>query len=184
MSDQRAILEQLSEAVKRYNSAGAEITAIIGRPAQAGHFGEFIASLIFEIALVESASHPGIDGYFTNGSLAGKSVNVKFSTKRDGLLNLNDVYSPDYYLVISGPKIPSGSSRGQSRPWCVASVHLFSHLDLRAELLQRGVGIGIASSVSRSSWESAEVYPNAVQPLLTLSVDQVNLLRLFAPPTG
>ena len=80
-------LERLADLIKKRNAIAADITDIIGRPAQFGHVGEYIASVIFNIELEESASHKGTDGYFTDGPLSRGSVNIKWTTKHDNQMN-------------------------------------------------------------------------------------------------
>lgn len=113
---ERDHLQRLASLVKQRNAVDREIAQILGRPALPGHFGEFVASVIFGIALTDSASQKGIDGHFTDGPLAGRSVNVKFYTKNDGLLDVNADSPPDFYLVLAGPRTPAESSRGKTRP--------------------------------------------------------------------
>ena len=68
----------LASLIRQRNAAEIKIAAIIGRPASIGHLGEYIASKIFNIDLVRSASHKAIDGHFSDGPLAGRSVNIKW----------------------------------------------------------------------------------------------------------
>ena len=68
-------LIELVALLRQYNQIGSQIAAIIGRPAQIGHIGEFIASQIFDIELEKIANAKAIDGRFRVGALAGKSVN-------------------------------------------------------------------------------------------------------------
>ncbi|WP_442853014.1 hypothetical protein [Bacillus sp. UNC41MFS5] len=63
-----------------------------------GHTGEYIASKIFEIELVESTSNKGIDGFFS-GLLSGKSVNIKFYTKQECLLDITPNFHGIYKLI-------------------------------------------------------------------------------------
>jgi hypothetical protein len=70
-------LTQLADLIKKRNSLERQITALIGRPAQIGHIGEYIASRIFRIVLEESASHKSMDGRFSDGPLKGGTVNIK-----------------------------------------------------------------------------------------------------------
>jgi hypothetical protein len=90
----------------------------------AGHLGEWLASRIFDIQLEESAATQGYDGRFRTGPLVGRTVNVKWYMKRTGLLDTTDYPKLDYYLVLTGPPAPAGSSRGLTRPWCVQGVFL------------------------------------------------------------
>jgi hypothetical protein len=48
-------LPELSALLQEYNAIGDKIAAVTGRPAQIGHTGEYIASLIFDIRLEHSA---------------------------------------------------------------------------------------------------------------------------------
>jgi hypothetical protein len=147
----------------------------------AGHLGEWIASRIFGIVLEESAATEGFDGRFHSGPLQGCTVNIKWYMKRTGLLDTTAFPGLDYYLVLTGPPSPSGSSRGISRPWCIQAVFLFEARQLNAEQAARGVRSGIASSVIRQRWDAAELYPQARNRLLTATPEQVQMLRLLAP---
>jgi hypothetical protein len=71
-------LEKLARLIRRRNEVEEEITRIIRRPAQIGHIGEYIAALVFRIALAASASKTGYDGYFEKGPLKGRTVNIKW----------------------------------------------------------------------------------------------------------
>jgi hypothetical protein len=174
-------LELLSQLIHEQNRIGSRIAAIVGRPALPGHVGEFIASRIFDIALEQSATRRAIDGRFSSGPLVGRSVNVKWYGKREGILDIVSEDGPDFYLVFAGPPSAPLASRGQVRPWCVTSVHLFEAKLLLAKLLQAGVGIGVATSVRRDLWTDAEVYPNGRNGLLVVSPEQRAQLELFSP---
>jgi hypothetical protein len=172
-------LEKLASLIKEKEEVNKEIAKIIGRPAQLGHVGEYIASHIFNIKLEESASFKGSDGVFTDGRLKDQSVNIKWYTKREGLLDINPDGIPDYYLVLTGPKSVSPSSRGTIRPWVVESVYVFESTELIGLLKERGVKLGIASSVKRDLWDAAEIYPRQEQTKLILTDEQRGLLSLF-----
>ena len=156
------------------------IAAITGRPALTGHTGEYIAANIFDIQLVESASEKGIDGHFMSGSLAGRSVNIKWYTIRQNLLDLTPESPPDYYLVMTGAKSGVLSSRGQVYPATVSSVFLFEWETLLAALQQRKVKLGIATSVAEYLWADAEIYPEQRNGTLVLTSTQYERLGLFA----
>jgi hypothetical protein len=104
-------LEELAELIRRKNAIDAAIAAIVGRPAQMGHVGEFVAAEIFGTLLEHSASTRSIDGYFATAPLAGRSVNITWYGKQEGLLDLARDYPPDYYLVLTGPKGLATSSQ-------------------------------------------------------------------------
>lgn len=91
----------------------------------AGHLGEYIASLVFSIDLEASASATAIDGRFTDGPPVGKSVNVKWYHKREGMLDLTTSELLDYCLVLTGPASAAVSSRGRLRPWAISNVYIF-----------------------------------------------------------
>ncbi len=174
-------LERLAELVHAKNRIDGKIAKIIGRPSLIGHVGEYIASEIFKIGLEQSAVEKGIDGRFTQIPLKGQTVNIKFYAKRENLLDINPDpdYLPDYYLVMTGPKSGAVSSRGATRPWRISSVYLFNSQKLRNELDNRGVKIGIATSVISKLWDEAEIYPNQRNSTIPLSEEQVRQLRLF-----
>ena len=173
-------LSQLAELIKARNEVERGIAEVIGRPGLIGHVGEFIASEIFSIELLESASHKGIDGHFVAGPLAGKSVNVKWYPKLESLLDITPDHLPDYYLVLTGPRTVAGSSRGSTRPWTITSAFLFDTRKLMPQLWARGIKIGIATSVRRQYWDDAEIYPCAVNGALTLTDAQRSMLAMFA----
>jgi hypothetical protein len=172
-------LHRLAGLIKQRNTIVQEIAALIGRPGLIGHIGEYIAAHVFHINLQESASYKGIDGHFTTGQLAGCSVNVKWYLKQEGLLDINPQALPDFYLVLTGPKASAGPSRGQIRPWLIHSVHLFDAAALVGLLKQRGLKIGVATSVRQKFWRESEIYPEQRSSRLTLTEEQRNLLALF-----
>ena len=130
-------LDELSALVAQRNAVSSEIAAILGRPAQLGHLGEFVASELFAIALEAAANNKGFDGRFTSGPLAGKSVDVKTYAKREGIIDLRTKDLPDYYLILSGPRGPAASSKGQDRPWVIDGIDVFDANALVASLLTR-----------------------------------------------
>ena len=172
-------LTQLSDLVKRRNSVACDITALIGRPAQLGHIGEYVASTIFPIVLEQCAAHKGSDGRFSDAPLKGRTVNIKWYSMREGLLDINPDALPDYYLVLTGPQSAAISSRGRVRPWIIEAVFLFDTHNLVPQLEALGVRIGIASSVRQQFWEQAEIYPNQSSAKLMVSEKQRKQLRLF-----
>ena len=172
-------LTQLADLIKRRNSVARDITALIGRPAQIGHIGEYVASRIFHIVLEEDAAHKGSDGRFSDAPLKGRTVNIKWYSMREGLLDINPDALPDYYLVLAGPQSAAISSRGRVRPWIIEAVFLFDAHDLVRQLEALGVRIGTASSVRQRFWEQAEIYPNQSSTKLLVSEEQRKQLRLF-----
>jgi hypothetical protein len=105
-------LTRLSDLIRRRNILEREITDLVGRPAQIDHLGEYIASRIFPIVLEESASQRGVDGRFSAGPLTGRTVNIKWYPLREWGLDITANALPDYYLVFTGPKATSMTSRG------------------------------------------------------------------------
>jgi hypothetical protein len=177
-------LVRLAELIRQRNAVERKITTVIGRPVTTGHLGEFIASKIFRIRLADSASKKDIDGQFRDGPLVGRSVNIKFYPKHDGLLALSPDTSSDFILVLAGPKSPAASSRGQFRPCVIESVFLFDTAVLVASLKRRGVKFGPATSIRQHYWEAAEIYPLQRSNLLVLSEEQRLLLALFKVEDG
>ncbi|MGW0200781.1 hypothetical protein [Nonomuraea sp. NPDC003201] len=179
MSDVK--VEYIAELLRERNDVDEKIAEIIQRPMTAGHLGEWIAARVFGIELEASAVAAAIDGRFTSDPLRGRTVNVKWYLKREGMLDVTEAPALDYYLVLTGPASPAASSRGSIRPWCIESVYLFDAKQLLAELRARGVKIEVASSVRAAQWAAAEIYPHASNPALAVRPEQAEILRLFAP---
>lgn len=173
-------LERIADLLSERNKIDAVIADVIGRPMTSGHLGEWIAARIFDIELDPSASAAAIDGRFRSGVLNGRTVNIKWYLKREGMLDMTQADVLDHYLVLAGPRAAAASSRGSTRPWRIDSVHLFEARALAADLLARGRRVGVASSVRNDAWDAAEVYPRPLNPLLPLRPEQVKALQLFA----
>ncbi|MDX8052481.1 hypothetical protein SK571_24120 [Lentzea sp. BCCO 10_0798] len=163
-------VERVAELIRDRNRIDAELSSCIGRPALIGHLGEWIAAQVFGIELETSK---GINGRFRNG----RTVDVKWYPKREGLLDLKEE-GPDLYLVLAGPKVPPASSRGTTRPLVIDAVYLFDAAAIVAELRARGRRIGTASSVRTELWEAAEIYPRH-NLSFSLTAVQRELLALF-----
>jgi hypothetical protein len=174
-------VERIADLLRDRNALDEEIAAVIGRPMTSGHLGEWLADKIFAVELEPIAVAAAIDGRFTSGPLTGRTVNVKWYLKREGLLDVTDSDALDYYLVLTGPASPALTSRGGTRPWCIESVYLFDAKGLLAQLRARGVKTRVASSVRGEQWTAAEIFPKPTNPLLVVEPDQAALLRLFAP---
>jgi len=173
-------LKLLAALLAQRNEISSEITRIVGRPAQIGHVGEFIASRLLSIELAPSAVNPSWDGRFVGGPLAGRTVDVKWYAKLEGLLDLNPTRPPDVYLVLTGPRGAAAPSRGDARPWWIDHVFLFEARPLLTRLQARGCKLGVATSVHRAEWDAAELYPSGRCTLLRLTEEQRRLLGLFA----
>jgi len=176
-------LDQLAKVMKQKNAVDVEITKIVDRPALIGHVGEYIAAKVFNIELEQNAAHKAIDGRFTGGSLDGKTVNIKWYTKQEGILDVSpEAPPPDFYLVMTGAKAPAAPSRGMTRPWLISQVFLFDAREVLRILGSRGVKgvkVGIATSIRREYWEGAEIYPTSHNKQLILSDRQKEMLTLF-----
>jgi hypothetical protein len=169
----------LAQLLRERNDVAERISNLIHRPAQIGHVGEFIASRIFNIQLESAANAKAIDGTFQEGALVGKTVNVKFYAKLESLLDIRAAKPPDYFLVFTGPKATTMTSRGEARLWHIESVFLFDGHCLQQELIKRGVKLCEATSIRNHQWHAAEIYPQPRNPLFVLSENQKQVLRLF-----
>jgi hypothetical protein len=174
-------LTRVAALLRERNVIDGELAQLIQRPMTSGHLGEWIAEQVFDIALETSAVAAGIDGRFRSGPLQDRTVNIKWYLKREGLLDTTESTALDYYLVLTGPPSAAASSRGGIRPWCIQAVFLFDARQLRGEQITRGVKRGVASSVIKQQWATAEIYPSASNPLLAITSHQAAQLRLFAP---
>lgn len=169
---------RIAGLLRQRNAIDAEIALVIGMPMTSGHLGEWIASMVFDIDLEPSATAEAIDGRFRSGPLAGRTVNIKWYLKREGLLDMTSSPALDFYLVLAGPAAAAASSRGGTRPWTVEAVYLFDARQLRDEQAARGVQQGVASSVLRAQWDAAEIYPRA-GARLPLTAGQAGFLSLL-----
>ena len=169
-------LELLAASIKQRNAIDKEVSKIIGRPAERGHIGEFVAAEIFDIELHESATHKGSDGIFRRGRLAGRTVNIKSYGKNDGILDMNMDYPPDFYLVLTGPKTGAESSLETTRPWTVSADFLFNHCELDDKITSKSRR---PAGVRRYIWDEAEIYPNPNNGTLVLSPEQCSMLEMF-----
>jgi hypothetical protein len=174
-------LARAASLLRERNAIDAELASLIQRPPTSGHLSEWIAAQVFDIELEVSAVAAAIDGHFRSGPLQGRTVNVKWYLKREGLLDTTESAALDYYLVPTGPPSAAASSRGTTRPWRIDSVFLFDARQLRSEQTIRGVKRGVASSVTKQQWTSAEIYPLPTNTQLTVTPRQADQLKLFAP---
>ena len=173
-------LAQAAALLRERNAIDGELARLIQRPMTSGHLGEWTAAQVFDIELEASAVAAGIDGHFRSGPLRGRTVNVKWYLKREGLLDTTESGALDYYLVLTGPPSAAVSSRGATRPWCIQAVFLFDARQLRSEQIIRGVKRGVASSVIKQQWTAAEIYPSPGNNQLTVTPQQAGQLKLFA----
>lgn len=176
MDDQ---LINLSRLVIQRHVIDKQIAALIGRSAEKGHIGEFIAAKTFQIALHRSASNRGKDGDFVSGPLAGRSVNVKFLIG-DSLLDLTPDADFDYYLVLKGPAREAKASRAP-RSLAIEAVYLFDAAETEQELRARQRKVGTASSITREQWQRAMIYPDSNNRVLTVTPTQREMLKFFSP---
>jgi hypothetical protein len=174
-------LPRIAQLLEKRNRIDEEIAAVIKRPMTSGHLGEWIASKVFDIALEAPANATAVDGRFRSGPLQGRTVNVKWYLKREGILDMTTAEVLDEYLVMTGPASAAVSSQGGTRPWCIDSVYLFDARALLADLTARGRSIGTASSIRTELWTPAEIYPKQGSKRLPLTERQVEALHLFAP---
>ena len=179
-------LTHLADLLQISNFVNDRISKIIGRPANIGSIGEYIAAEIFDIALVTNPVAKAIDGHFRHGELAGRSVNVKFYSRFGGLLDMASEIEeggfPDFYLVLSGPKPTSMLTRGTQAPMVIEAVYLLDSRKLLGDLLKRPKPMmpGIATSIRKHHWEAARIHPGSEQSPLILSDEQRAALALFA----
>lgn len=123
-------LIRLAELLKEKHLIDEKIANLVGRPAQIGHVGEYIAAAIFGITLEASAVNAGYDGRFIDRPLRGRTVDIKWYAKLEGLHNINPAHLPNEYLVMTGPRTAAASSRGTHRPWVLHYVFLFDAHEL------------------------------------------------------
>lgn len=170
---------QLAELIQQRNMNERQISEIIQRPATQGHIGEYIASRILGIDLAKTANNNAIDGWFSNEQLSGKSVNIKFYSKQEGLIAIKTELQPDYFLILTGPLSPPGSSKGKIHACVIDHIYLFDGKKLAEALIARGTKFSVATSVPKKLWEEAEIYPVQRNMELIISKTQRNTLSTF-----
>ncbi len=170
-------LPRLASLIKSRNTIDSKISTMIGRTAQVGNVGEYIASIIFKIKPEVSSNHRGYDGRFIYGPLAGYTVDVQWHSKHDGQMSIKLDALPDYYLILAGSP---GSSASPANPWIIKAVFLFNANELLNALRERGVQIGSSTSVTGPLWERAEIYPIPRNNRLVLTDEERTHLVLFS----
>ena len=167
-------LEHLAELIWIKNKADLSIAELIGRPCLPGNIGEYVAAEVFGIQLMGSGAHPGYDGVFDRGELAGKTVNIKTYSRQEYVLDISP-HPCDFYLVLAGP-----AGQAKIRPWVIDSAFLIDRVALVSKLTERGVKVGVATSVRKADWESARIFPRSPVSPFQLSDHQIGQLALFA----
>lgn len=171
-------LPPLASLLKSRDTIDSKIAHLIGHSTGVQSVGEYIASVIFGVALDASAEHKERDGRFTRGPLMGRTVDVQWRTRHDGILHVKTDPLPDYYLVFVGSK-EATAIQSLSIPWVIESVHLFHASELLLALRERGVQIGTGTSITGPLWEHAEIYPTQRNVQLRLTNEERELLALF-----
>jgi hypothetical protein len=165
-------LAELAELVRIKNEADLATAELIGRPCLPGNIGEYIAALVFGIQLMDSGAHPGYDGLFQEGDLSGKTVNIKTYSRHEYVLDISP--HPCAYDLLAGPP-----GQARIRPWAIDAVYLLERDGLLTKLRERGVKIGIATSVQKAVWDSARIFPSALSAPYHLTDRQCHLLSQF-----
>ena len=124
-------LDELAKLVREKNKADLPIAQLIGRPCLPGNIGAYMAALVFGIQLRDSGAHPGYDGLFQEGDLAGKTVNIKTYSRQEYVLDISP-HPCDYDLVIAGPP-----GQARVRPWFIDAVYLLPALSAPYRLTDR-----------------------------------------------
>jgi len=167
-------LIELAKLIQVRNDLETKVSSITGRPLIIGHIGEFIASELFDIELNSSANQKGYDGLFRSGHLAGKSVNIKYYSRKGRILDMNKSSSPDYYLVLMG-----SSEEKFNAPWDIETVYLFNTNELTKDI-EGKVNIGTATSIRKELWRSAMVYPEYNNTELLIEEEKREVLKQFS----
>ena len=149
---------KLADLLKDRNKIDQQIAGIISRPAEKGHISEWIASKVFSIELNRNRNEKGYDGIFTEGSLKGKKVDIKYYTVNQHQIDLNPEISEDVYLLILTGPHRSASSENQYRQFCISDIYLFNEREL-CDKLKSGVRVGKATSVKEGYWDRRKIYP-------------------------
>lgn len=129
-------MRRIAQLLHERNAIDEEIAAITHRPMTSGHLGEWLAAQIFDIQLEQTAVAAGIDGVFHSGPLQGRTVNIKWYLKREGLWT---------------PANPPGSSITWSSPGRRQRRHRHGALPGRGELTRSSCSTRASFTPNRSS---------------------------------
>ncbi len=173
-------LTRLAELLRARNTVESNLANLLGSTANLNTVGEYIAAHIFGITLLPSTRHNEFAGIFAQPPLAGKTVDVQWYPRREGTLNIYDNPAPDYYLVLTGPRQESSTTRAAVNPWLISAVYLFNGQELLISLRERGVQLGSHTSVINQLWERTEIFPTQRNQTLPLTAEQRQSLQLFA----
>lgn len=169
----------VAKLLRQRNEMDGEITRIINRPVAGGHLAAWLANELFEIDLEPAGSTKALDGRFTSGALATKTVNIQWIGERNGHLDAMASGHPDFCLVFTGPKALALTREGVVRALRIDACYLFDARLLSARQLARGANGGTASGVLAAEWEAAEIFPRHNNPLLRVDSEAARLLGLF-----
>lgn len=169
-------LHRLAELVMQRNLIDYQIAQILKMPAIQPYVARYIAAAIFGIELPSLArSH----GWFTQGELAGKSVQIRWRAHCIKPVQFSPPI-PNFCLVLTGAKVPPKSLDSNTRPLVIDAVHLFRVDELIKEVSPLSLERKFRQIVPAWLWEAAEVYPASRNPLLRLTEEQRELLELFS----
>ncbi|MEN3000573.1 MAG: hypothetical protein ABDI19_01880 [Armatimonadota bacterium] len=169
-------LHRLAELVMQRNLIDYQIARILKMPAIQPYVARYIAAAIFGIELPSLACSRG---RFTQGELAGKSVEIRWRAHRMKPVRFSPQI-PNFCLVLTGAKVPLKSLDSNTRPLVIDAVHLFRVDELIKEVSPPSLEWRFRQIVPAWLWEAAEVYPASRNPLLRLTEEQRELLELFS----
>jgi hypothetical protein len=169
----------VARLIRQRNEMDGEITRIINRPVVGGHLAAWLANELFDVDLEPVGSADTLDGRFTSGALATRTVNIQWIGERNGYFDTTSSDQPDFRLVFTGPKALALTREGVVRAMRIDGCYLFDDRLLRAQQLARGASVGAPSSVPAAEWEAAEIFPRPNNPLLRVDPEAVRLLDLF-----
>jgi hypothetical protein len=76
------------------------------------------------------------------------------------LINLNPDISEDVYpLIFTERYKAASSSKDGERPFCISNAYLFNEWKLCSALREKGIKVGVATSVRKEHWYEREIYP-------------------------
>jgi hypothetical protein len=190
------VLTQLAKLLEKKQLVDAEIKQLIRK--QCG-IGNFIISRILGITLEASLwkrREEHIDGVFSSGVLAGKTVKInldiahefrgKVSSMRGSVLNgeLTVFWHnlADYYLVVNGLQSWEKLHLKDTfrAKFDISHIYLFEMKELAEKLEARELKGGVFTKIKPKYWQESEIYPVNRNQEIALTNDQVSMLKQFA----
>ena len=108
-------LAQAAALLRERNAIDVELAGLIHRLMTSGHLGGGLPRRSLTSNSEHQLLRQALMAVSRSGPLSGRTVNIKWSLKREGLLDMTESVALDYYLVLTGPPSPYRRQMGAVR---------------------------------------------------------------------